>query len=220
MIGGLADHHAGAVVDEEAAADGGAGVDLDLGEEAADLRDHARQQRDAPAIELVREAVRQDGVEARIAEEDLDDALGRRVFPENGVDLLPDGSKTCRVPMDAARRGRDSLVLGDLFRGDLNAAVGARRHRGEHVFFPLDQRGGVVAGGLEAVAVGDGVGGAGLHAVPAENAAVVIDVVDAGVALAAGDARLCRCFPRPRCRCSWPGRRPRRGSRRRTFPSR
>jgi hypothetical protein len=37
------------------------------------------------------EAVRQDGVEPRIAEEDLDDALGRRIFPEDGLDLLPDG---------------------------------------------------------------------------------------------------------------------------------
>ncbi len=45
-------------------------------------------------------------------------------------------------------------------------------------------------GQLEAVAVGDGVGGAGLHAVAAEDAAVVVDVVDLGVALGGGDALL------------------------------
>ena len=37
------------------------------------------------------------------------------------------------------------------------------------------------------MAVGDGVGGAGLDTVAAEDAAVVIDVVDLGVTLGAGD---------------------------------
>ena len=64
-FGGLADHHAHAVIDEEAAADGGAGVDFDAGEKAADLRNHARQQRHVPAVQPVRQAVRQDGVKAR-----------------------------------------------------------------------------------------------------------------------------------------------------------
>ncbi len=40
------------------------------------------------------------------------------------------------------------------------------------------------------MAVGDGIGGAGLDAVAAEDAAVVVDIVDLGVALGAGDARL------------------------------
>ena len=43
----LADDHAHAVVDEEALADGGAGVDLDAGEEARDLGEPAREARDA-----------------------------------------------------------------------------------------------------------------------------------------------------------------------------
>ena len=38
------------------------------------------------------------------------------------------------------------------------------------------------------MAVGDGVGGAGLHTVTAEDAAVVVDVVDLGVAFGGGDA--------------------------------
>src|SRR4051794_35823999 len=88
---GFTDHHARAVINEEPAPDHRAGVNLDLGEEAADLREDTRQQRDVPAIKFMGEAVRQDGVEPRIAEEDFDDALGRRIFPENGLDLLPDG---------------------------------------------------------------------------------------------------------------------------------
>jgi hypothetical protein len=58
-----------------------------------------------------------------------------------------------------------------------------RAHRHQHIVLAHDQGGGVQGGQLEAVAVGDGVGGAGLHAVAAEDAAVVVDVIDLGVAL-------------------------------------
>src|SRR6185312_14539583 len=68
--------------------------------------------------------------------------------------------------------------------------VSAFGHWHQHLFLAVDQRGGVIAGDLEAMAVGDGVGGAGLHAISAEDAAVVIDVVDLGVAFAAADAQL------------------------------
>src|SRR5690348_16869917 len=67
---------------------------------------------------------------------------------------------------------------------------GSGRHWGQHVFLAFDECGGVVTGRLEAMPMSDGVGGAGLHAIPAEDAAVVVDVVNLGVALAAGDARL------------------------------
>src|SRR5205823_4981024 len=62
---------------------------------------------------------------------------------------------------------------------------GAGRHRGKHVFLPFNQCGGVVAGNLEPVTMSDGIGGTGFHAITAEDAAVVIDVVNAGVAFAA-----------------------------------
>src|SRR5580698_156186 len=75
----------------------------------------------------------------------------------------------------------DGVGLG----GDLAGhAYGGR----EHVFFAHDKRGGVEAGQLETVAVGDGVGGAGFDAIATEDAAVVIDVVGFGVAFAGGDA--------------------------------
>ena len=64
-----------------------------------------------------------------------------------------------------------------------------RRKRDEHVFFAHDKVGGVQRGQLEAVAMGDGVGGAGFYAIAAEDAAVVVDVVDLGVALGGGDAK-------------------------------
>src|SRR5271157_2876847 len=64
-----------------------------------------------------------------------------------------------------------------------------RRDRHQHVFLAHDQIGGVQRGQLKAVAVGNGVGGAGFNAVAAEDAAVVIDVVDLGVALGRRDAK-------------------------------
>src|SRR5215471_19925650 len=67
---------------------------------------------------------------------------------------------------------------------------GARRNRGQHIFLTVDQSRGVVAGLLEAVAVGNGVGRTRLDAVPAENAAVIVDVVNAGVTLSAADSHL------------------------------
>ena len=69
-----------------------------------------------------------------------------------------------------------------------------RAHRHQHVFLAHDQVGGVQRGQLEAVSVGDGVGGAGFDTVAAEDAAVVVDVVDLGVALGRGDANCLRVF--------------------------
>src|SRR5664280_440201 len=79
-----------------------------------------------------------------------------------------------------SRMARNTWALvspGGRFIGH-NRRFGAGRRRGKHVLFAFDQRGSIVAGRFESVAVGDGVGGARLHAVAAEDTAVVIDVVD------------------------------------------
>ena len=69
-----------------------------------------------------------------------------------------------------------------------------RAHRDQHIFLAHDQVSGVQRSQLEAVTVGDGVSGAGLDAVAAEDAAVVVDVVDLGKALRRGDAHLVGVF--------------------------
>src|SRR5437868_462794 len=61
---------------------------------------------------------------------------------------------------------------------------------GQHLFLAIDKVGGVHGSNLKAVPVGDGVGGAGFHAVSAKDAAVVIDVVNLSVALGAAYAVL------------------------------
>ena len=67
----LADHHAGAVVDEEGFPDRCAGVDVDPGEPVRVLGHHARQKRHPLQIQDVRKPVRADGGKGRIAENDL-----------------------------------------------------------------------------------------------------------------------------------------------------
>ena len=76
------------------------------------------------------------------------------------------------------------MALSDSARGR------ERGDRDEHIFLAHDQIGGVERSQLEAVTVGDGVGGAGLDTVAAEDAAVVVDVVGFGVAFAGRDALL------------------------------
>ena len=56
-LGGLADDHAHAVVDEHAPADGGAGMDLDAGEKARQVRDEAPQPAQAAPPAGMRPAV-------------------------------------------------------------------------------------------------------------------------------------------------------------------
>src|SRR5581483_6738907 len=105
-LGGFADHDARPVINEKTPADGGAGVNLNLRKETADLRNNPRHERNVPLIKSMREPVGQNGVESGITEEDLDDALRRRVFPENRLDLFPDGSK--HASLDAAPASDDS----------------------------------------------------------------------------------------------------------------
>jgi len=67
-----------------------------------------------------------------------------------------------------------------------------RRSPSQELFFAVDQVTRVKARQLETMAVRDRVGRASLDTVAAEDTAVVIDVVDLGVALGAADAVLFR----------------------------
>src|ERR1700681_4768676 len=89
--------------------------------------------------------------------------------------------------VDDARQTLDSVSGGGF--GLDHRRLRAGRNRRQHVLFPFDQRYGIVAGHFEAVAMSDGIGGAGFHAITAEDAAVVIDAVNAGVTLTARDAK-------------------------------
>ena len=68
-------------------------MNLDPSGRPDELRQDARRKREARAVQPVAHPVEQDGVEARIAEKDLDCALGSRISPEDGLDLFPDSSE-------------------------------------------------------------------------------------------------------------------------------
>ena len=82
------------------------------------------------------------------------------------------------------------MTGGRRIRVGLQGEVGTGGDLNQHLLLAVNQRGGVVAGDFKGVAVGDGIGRAGLDAESAENAAIVVDVVNLGVALAATDAEL------------------------------
>ena len=71
-----------------------------------------------------------------------------------------------------------------------------RRPGGQHLLFAVNQIAGVKGRDFEPVPVGDGIGGTGFHAVAAEDASVVVDVVDLGIALGAADPILGRVLRR------------------------
>ena len=77
--GGFPDHHAGAVVDAEPLADGGAGVNVDAGAQVGVLGQDARQDRDPQPVQRVRHAVDVDGEEAGVGGDHLVDALRCRI---------------------------------------------------------------------------------------------------------------------------------------------
>ena len=60
----------------------------------------------------------------------------------------------------------------------------------QQLLLAVDEGVGVVSGNFKIVAVRDGIARARFHAVPAKNAAIVIDVVDLGVAFGGRDALL------------------------------
>jgi len=65
---------------------------------------------------------------------------------------------------------------------------GGGRKRLQQLFLAVDKGVGVVGGDFKIVAVGNGITGASFHTVAAENAPVVVNVVNLGVALRCADA--------------------------------
>jgi len=60
--------------------------------------------------------------------------------------------------------------------------------RNQHLLFAVNESRGVVAGEFEAMAVRNRVGGTGFYTVAAKDTAVVVDVIDIRIALAAAEA--------------------------------
>src|SRR5258707_10981552 len=76
------------MVDEQAAADGGAGVDLDAGEEAAEMGNDAAEQAPAALPGGMSKAIEQQRLESGIGEHDLNARARRRVAGHHRVDIV------------------------------------------------------------------------------------------------------------------------------------
>jgi len=85
---GLPHHHPHAVVDEDAAADGGTRVNFDPGEPAADMRGETCQPFPFHAPQLVRQAVDNHGVKARVGGDDLKPRACGRITVEHDGDVF------------------------------------------------------------------------------------------------------------------------------------
>src|SRR5689334_19423441 len=77
-----------------------------------------------------------------------------------------------------------------MFGNGFQFARHAGRQWSKQLLFAIDEIGSVEGGQFEAVSVGDRVGGASFDTVSAEDAAIVVDVVNRGVTLGAADAIL------------------------------
>jgi len=88
---GLPDHHAGGVVDEQAGAEPGRGVDLDTGQYPGQFRGQPREQPGVPVPEPAADPVAPDRVHAGIAQDDRQSRAGGRIPVHGRPDVMPQG---------------------------------------------------------------------------------------------------------------------------------
>jgi hypothetical protein len=91
--GSFPDDDARAVVDEDAAAEGGSWVDFDSCDETGELGEQAGDEAEFGSPQARGDALNPDGVEAGIAEDDHEPRTGRWVAGQDGVDVFADGGE-------------------------------------------------------------------------------------------------------------------------------
>src|SRR5947208_2812870 len=78
-LGGLADYDTHAVIDEQPAADAGAGMDLDAGQHPPDMRDEAAQEVEAALPQPMRGPEIEEGLETGVTQHDFQPRARRRI---------------------------------------------------------------------------------------------------------------------------------------------
>mmetsp|Transcript_81526 Transcript_81526/g.226737 ORF Transcript_81526/g.226737 Transcript_81526/m.226737 type:complete len:357 (-) Transcript_81526:246-1316(-) len=135
--GGLADHDAGAVVDETAFADLRAGVDVDAGVGMREFSDHAGDQRHTEPVELMRQPVADQRMQPGVAEQHLVDAARRGVALEGGGHVAVQQLAHRGQP---ARKGADQGGGGTLQRRLGTAQPGIEAQLQQHLLPQPGQR--------------------------------------------------------------------------------
>ena len=87
---GFAYDHSHAVVDEKTPADGGAGMNFDAGQKAADMRHQSPQPAQVPMPQPIRDAVNAQRMEPRIAGDNLPGRARSRIAIEYAGDVFAD----------------------------------------------------------------------------------------------------------------------------------
>ena len=77
--GCFTNHHAQAVIDEQAPPDLGAGMDFNSGKKTRDLREQSRQQEKAMSPKPVIDAIKPDRMQAGVAQENFEARAGRGI---------------------------------------------------------------------------------------------------------------------------------------------
>ena len=109
---GLAEHDAHAMVDEDATADSGAGVDFNAGQKAARVRDDTRNRLPILCPAPVRQTMDHHGVKARIGEDDLPAGMSRGVLLHDGRDEFTCVLKHGCISVGEARRAGRRFYCG------------------------------------------------------------------------------------------------------------
>src|SRR6476661_4690111 len=105
------------MVDEESAANPRAGVNVDAGQEAVDVGEKTRRKVQLGLGEAMGDAVQKDGMEARIAQHDLEDALGGGVLAKDCIHLFANGLEhDISMPPGRYNSNTDEPLIGDWIR--------------------------------------------------------------------------------------------------------
>ena len=124
----LADHDARPVIDEQRLADPRRRMDLDAGDDLGQVGEEARHERHARLVQRVRDAVRQQRLDAAVGQQDL--AAGRRRGPRDRAPARrrgPRGPRRRRGASDAWGRARTPEALAVSGRDIAEKVTGRRR---------------------------------------------------------------------------------------------
>lgn len=101
-LGRFSDHHAIAVIDEQAPPYPSPGMNFDARQKTCKLGDQPGDNRKPRSIQPVGDPVHQNSVQTGVAEQDFKDILSRRIFLEDGIDLLPQFPPHALIMMQAS----------------------------------------------------------------------------------------------------------------------
>jgi hypothetical protein len=87
-FGRFANDYSETMIDEQPFADYGPWMDLNAGQKTSQLRDDAGDQVHSPAIEPVRDTVKQNSVQARVTKQDFQGILGGWIFALDGAHVV------------------------------------------------------------------------------------------------------------------------------------